>query len=140
MSVIDQLKKESLKLRKEKNDLASFSVFTISEIEKIGKNDGNRSTTDAEAIQYVKKQIQKSNETLTIVKEDSKKNLILREIQLLETLLPQMVSNETVCEFLETIDISSMNKGQIMGEVKKKFGVLVDMKSVGNILKEKFNV
>lgn len=140
MSVLEKLKKSSLSLRREKSPLASFSVFTISEIEKIGKNDGNRSTTDSEAIQYVKKQIQKSHDTLSIVKEDSKKNLISQEIQLLETLLPQMVSEQEVHEFLETLNIVSMNKGQIMGEVKKKFGVLVDMKSVGNILKEKFDV
>lgn len=140
MTVLENLKKASLQIRKDRSPLASFSVFTISEIEKIGKNDGNRQTTDAEAIQYVKKQIQKSNETLGIIQDPDKKDLLNSEIALLETLLPTMASDQDVVDFLGSLNIGAMNKGQIMGEVKKKFGVLVDMKSVGTILKDTYNV
>jgi uncharacterized protein YqeY len=142
MTILETLKQESLRIRKEnfRNPLSSFSVFVISEIEKIGKNSGNRVTTESEVIQYIKKQIQKSQETLSFVNDQSSVELIQQEIKFLEKLLPSMASDEQIIDFLETLDISSMNKGQVMGEVKKKFGVLVDMKSVGIILKEKYNI
>jgi uncharacterized protein YqeY len=119
-----ELSKLSLNLRKEKSSLAPVMVFHLSEIRNIGKNK-QRETTEEEAIQYVKKAVQKLKEA---------PNSNPKEIALLESLLPQMASEEDVQTFLDTLD-SDMNKGQIMKAVRDHFGPLVDMKYVSSLVK-----
>lgn len=45
MPIVQQLKTESLRLRKERNPIAASITFVLSEIERVGKNNGNRETT-----------------------------------------------------------------------------------------------
>lgn len=119
-----ELKTLTMKLRKERSPLASTMVFHLAEVEKIGKNAGNRETTEDEAIQYVKKTVQKLNEDKYSNKE---------EAALLEGLLPQMASREEVQAFLGTLEDAS-NKGVVMKAVKQRFGMLVDMKMVSGMI------
>lgn len=119
-----ELKKLTMKLRKDRSPLASTMVFHLSEVENIGKNAGNRDTTEDEAIQYVKKAVQK-------LKENPHANV--DEIALLEELLPKMASLEEVQTFLRTLGDTS-NKGTVMKAVKQEFGALVDMKMVAGLL------
>ena len=127
-----ELKALSMKLRKERDPIARLIVFHVAEVEKIGKNKDNRETTEEEAIQYVKKTVQK-------LKEDQFANHeTQREIELLETLLPKMASEDEVrshismLEAEQGLDIS--NKGAVMKAVKAEFGALVDMKMVSGML------
>lgn len=127
-----ELKALSMKLRKERDPIARLIVFHVAEVEKIGKNKDNRETTEEEAIQYVKKTVQK-------LKEDQYANdETQREIELLETLLPKMASKDEVrahismLEAEQGLDIS--NKGAVMKAVKAEFGALVDMKMVSGLL------
>lgn len=119
-----ELKSLSMKLRKERSPLASTMVFHLSEVDNIGKNAGNRETTEDEALQYVKKAVQKLKENPAASAE---------EIALLESLLPSMATEEEVRAFLATLPADA-NKGQIMGAVKKQFGALVDMKMVAGLV------
>jgi len=127
MTLLNQLKSKTLQLRKERSSLGPVMQFHLSEVSQIGKNCGNRDTQDDEVIQYLKKTVQK-------LKENSYSNV--EEIVVLESLLPSMATDEQIKEFLSALDLSSMNKGQIMGAVKSHFGVLVDMKKVGTILND----
>ena len=127
-----ELKALSMKLRKERDPIARLIVFHVAEVEKIGKNRDNRETTEEEAIQYVKKTVQK-------LKEDQYANdETRREIELLETLLPKMASEDEVrahifmLEAEQGLDLS--NKGAVMKAVKAEFGALVDMKMVSGLL------
>ena len=119
-----ELSQLTLKLRKSRSPLAPTFSFHMAEVSKIGKTKGNRETTDDEALQYVKKTVQK-------LKEDEHANQ--EELRLLEDLLPQMASREEVETFLSNIDKS--NKGVVMKAVKAKFGALVDMKMVSEMLR-----
>lgn len=121
-----------MKLRKERDPIARLIVFHVAEVEKIGKNRDNRETTEEEAFQYVKKTVQK-------LKEDQYANdETRREIELLETLLPKMASEDEVrahifmLEAEQGLDLS--NKGAVMKAVKAEFGALVDMKMVSGLL------
>jgi uncharacterized protein YqeY len=98
-------------------------VFHLSEMNRIEKNK-QREITEDESIEYLKKAVQKLKETPISNPE---------EIEILESLLPQMATLEEVQEFLNTLD-SSMNKGAIMKSVKEKFGPLVDMKQVSKMV------
>lgn len=53
MTIVSKLRVESLRLRKERNPVAASITFVISEIDKIGKNNGNRVTTEDEAVKAV---------------------------------------------------------------------------------------
>jgi uncharacterized protein YqeY len=121
--MITKIKQETLALRKKRSPLGAVMQYHLAEISKIGKNK-NRDTTEEEAIQYVKKTVQR-------MKEDQHADSA--EIDVLESLLPQMASEDEVKEFLETLD-GNMNKGQIMKAVREKYGALVDMKMVSGLV------
>lgn len=129
MTVIEQLKSKTLELRKMRSPLGSVMQFHLSEVSQIGKNSGNRDTKDDEAIQYLKKAVQK-------LKENNHSNP--DEITILESFLPAMASEDDVRSYIfmleaeQGLDIS--NKGAVMKAVKEKFGVFVDMKMVSKML------
>jgi uncharacterized protein YqeY len=128
MNTIEKLKVTTLQLRKDRHSLGPTMQFHLSELANIGKAK-NRETTEDEAIQYLKKSAQK-------LKEDEHSNL--QEADILEQLLPQMVSADEVrahifmLEAEQGLDIS--NKGAVMKAVKAEFGALVDMKMVQGML------
>lgn len=121
--MIKELQAKTMQLRKARSPFASTMLFHLSEIQKIGKNGGNRDTTDDEAIQYTKKAVQKLKEQPTPIPQ---------EIELLEDLLPALAAEDEVKEFLKTIDTS--NKGVTMKALKEHFGPLVDMKMASKLL------
>lgn len=128
MSIIEALKAKTLELRKQRHHLGPIMQFHLAELSKIGKNK-NRDTTEDEAIQYLKKTIQRLSEDQY---SDS------QELDVLENLLPKMATRDEVrahvfhLESTEGLDIS--NKGAVMKAVKAEFGALVDMKMVGEML------
>lgn len=124
MTILSKIKAKTLQLRKEKSQYAPTMQFHISQLTNIGKN-SNRETTEDETISYLKKTAQK-------LKDNPYHDA--GELALIEVFLPEMVSENDVKEFLSTIDLN--NKGMVMKEVKGKFGNLVDMKMVNNLVEE----
>lgn len=123
MTTIEKLKKLTLELRKQRSSITSTLQFHIAELDKFGK-DKNRETTEEEAIQYVKKAVQKLKENQY---SDQK------EIEILESLLPQMVSKDEIMSYIAEQGIDVSNKGTVMKAVKAKYGPLVDMKMVAQM-------
>ena len=120
--MIDELKKITMKHRKVRSVLAPVLQYHIAEVAKIGK-DKHRETTEEEAIQYIKKVVQR-------LEEDEYADPV--EIAVLSKLLPAMATEEEVRAFLDTIDTS--NKGATMKAVREKYGALVDMKMVSGMV------
>jgi len=130
--MISEVKALTMKLRKDRDSIARLMVFHVAEIDKIGKNKDNRETTEEEAIQYVKKTVQK-------LKEDQFANdETRREIELLETLLPKMATEEEVRAHIFMLEtehgLDTSNKGAVMKAVRAQFGALADMKMVAGLL------
>lgn len=141
MAVIEKLKAESLRLRKERNPVASSITFALSEIEKIGKNSGNRATTDDEAIKVVQKLIATIDENMKVATDDGRKIAFNFEKQILQSVLPQMASDEEVRNYLQNSFIETpANKGVVMKALKVKFGALVNMKRAGEIASELYGI
>jgi len=130
--LVEQLKKEAMKLRKERSPIAASITFALSEIEKVGKNAGNRVTTEDEAIKVVQKLVATLCDNLTYKLTESDEANTRQQIQILESVLPQMVSDEAIVAYLKELDTN--NKGAVMKAVKAHFGALVDMKRVGTLL------
>ena len=123
--IYQQLKQISLNLRKSRSPLASTVLFHLSEIQAIGKNSGNRETTEDEAIQYLKKTVQRLKENSFSKQE---------EIDLLESLLPEMLSIEQMKDFISRCE--NLSKGDIMKLAKSEFGALVDMKQLSSLVQK----
>lgn len=67
MSLLDKIKSDSLVARKARATEATLLVTLASEATMVGKNDGNRETTDAEVVKMVKKFLDGANETIKLL-------------------------------------------------------------------------
>jgi uncharacterized protein YqeY len=146
MSVIEKLKVESINLRKTRNPVAASIVFALSEIEKFGKNNGNRATTEDEAIKVIQKLIATIDENLKLNIDDGRKIALNFERNILAGVLPQMASDQEIATFL-SVFMTSRNKmgpvpkkGEIMKALRDQFGALVDMKRAGEIVTDVYGI
>jgi uncharacterized protein YqeY len=124
MTTIEKLKALTLELRKAKLPLGPVMQFHVSEIVNIGKNRGNRETTEDETIQYLKKAAQKIEES---------GNANLDEITILRSFLPVMASEKEVRDFIATLE-NKTNKGAVMKAIRDHFGSRVDMKMASSLI------
>lgn len=146
MTVIEKLKAESLRLRKERSPIASSITFALSEIDKVGKNSGNRETTEDEAIRVVQKLIATIDENLKVATDDGRKISFNYEKKILQSVLPQMASEEEVTDLIKVCMTSytkmgiTPKKGDVMKAVRNTFGAKVDMKRAGEIVTELYEI
>ena len=143
MAVIEKLKAESLRLRKERDPLAPKLVFALSEIDKVGKNAGNRETTNDEAIKVIQKIIGTIEMTQQLLSPNSSTEYDLqREKEILVSLLPKMVSEDEIRSELAFAFQGKQiaNKGEIMKWAKSHWGAFANMKQVGAIASELFGI
>lgn len=140
MSVIEKLKVEGLNLRKTRSPVASSIAFAISEIEKVGKNNGNRPTTDDEAIRVIQKLITTIDENIEYAKKENNDGRLVHlnyEKLILNSVLPEMISMDEVRNYLiKSFVEKPANKGVPMKVLKEKYGSKVDMKAAGNVVSE----
>lgn len=145
MSVIEKLKSESMALRKVRSPVAPAILFALSEIEKVGKNSGNRATTEDEAIKVVQKLIATIDENLKLNIDDGRRVSLNFEKQILLGVLPQMASDTEITDFLRELftgkrDGDIPKKGDVMKALRDRFGALVDMKRAGQIATDIYGV
>lgn len=141
MTIIEKLKQERIEARKNKdNALSSFFAFVISEVEKIGKDAGNRLTTEDESVRVIEKTIGNIEQNM-VVTSDVIKNELAMQISILKKYIPEKVSEDVVRQFIVDLykDNPDINKGIFMKELKGKFGSSVDMKVAGSIVDEVLN-
>jgi len=137
MSVIEKVRAESIRLRKERSPLAGSISFVLSEIEKVGKNNGNRATTEDEAIKVIQKIVANVESNLGLIKDDFQIQKHTAEIDTLLSFLPKMATEKDVVDFLAQTPYITMNKGAIMKMIRDEFGARVDMKMAGAIVDNK---
>lgn len=145
MSVIEKLKSESMALRKVRSPVAPAILFALSEIEKVGKNNGNRATTEDEAIKVIQKLIATIDENLKLNVDENRRTSLNFEKQILMGVLPQMASDSEITDFLRELFTGKRGgdlpkKGDVMKALRDKFGALVDMKRAGQIATEIYGV
>lgn len=143
MSVIEQLRAKSMEIRKDPDRkwLAPSIMFAISEIEKIGKNAGNRATTDDEAIKVVQKILITLEDNIAVATNADAIVKFAAEHDVLRAVLPQMASEADIRGFLQEsyVDVKP-SKGDVMKTLRFKFGAKIDMKRAGDIVKELYDI
>lgn len=153
MSLLNNIKKDQLEARKAKNAVkASLLTTLLGEVQIVGKNDGNRETTDVETISIIRKFIKNINETLTHLasKNEQTANLdeqsaetkdkFTQEKEILEVYLPQQMSEGQLLKVL-SLQIAEGNliqgasfKGQAMKYLKDNFAGTYDGKQASILI------
>lgn len=127
MSLLLQIKQDQLQARKDRDIVKAITLTTlIGEAEAVGKNNGNRETTDAETQALIRKFVKNLNETLTVlIKADGADPRIANlnfEMAILNGYLPQTATEEQIREFVSAIitEHAGANRGLIMKVLKTK--------------------
>ena len=109
----------------------------------VGKNLGNRESTDQEVLQVIEKFIKNANEIQTILLKNNKDvSHIENEIKTLSNYLPQKMSREelenVVRDIIEALkDINSeVQMGKVMSVLKNSYGGTYDGKMASEIVKK----
>lgn len=141
-SLMETLKKDQLQARKNKDNVtASLLTTLISEAAMIGKNDGNRETTDLEVVRVVKKFVANIEETLKI-RNDEK---LQSEKRILEDYLPRQLTEDDIKSFVAVMIIKSQlasdpltqkDFGKIMKALQAEHPGCVDGKLASQVIKE----
>ena len=136
MTVIEQIKADMLVARKAKDKAnAALYALVLSEIDGIGKNDGNRATTNDEAIVVIKKMVTRNNGMIDHLSGDMLKR-VMDENLMLSKYLPAMINMTEVEQFVDDLIVGgNANIGAVMGAIKKKYGQSVDMKAAGKYVR-----
>jgi len=116
--IIDTIKAENLAARKNKDKFTSgILTCLIGEIEIVGKNNGNRKTTDAEAV----KVIQKFKKGAEEVQKAKPSDEVLKEIEIYDTYLPKLMTEQELTELISDMikSLPNPNIGMLMGQLKK---------------------
>lgn len=138
MSVLSDLKDKMLDARKSgaKGEVA-FLSFVIGSIERVGKDKGNRETSDDEAITVLKKMVKDNEKTMSHLSEDSGEFFMLSEENLiLEMYIPNQASKEEVTNYVSSTFKEKPQKSEYMKAIKNKFGSNVDMRMVNMLYSE----
>jgi len=142
--LINQIKSDSLIARKaRKTDTATLLTTLYSEASMIGKNAGNRESTDQEVLQVIEKFVKNANEIQTILLKNNKDvSHIENEIKTLSNYLPQKMNREelenVVRDIIEALkDINSeVQIGKVMSVLKNSYGGMYDGKIASEIVKK----
>lgn len=120
MTLLQQIKTDQLKCRRAHITYQAETLTTLySEAAMIGKDDGNRETTDVEVIAIAKKFIKNIDETLKVCPADRTHGL-MAERKLIEMYLPQQLSEDELKALIsDIVEAKSLNLPKDMGQVMK---------------------
>ncbi len=146
-SLLKQIKKDQLQARKNKNGPTAKSLTTlIGEAEMIGKNDGNRESTDEEVIAVIKKFVKNLKDLMSVMSQRLSPTFTAAqaELDLLSTYLPSQMEEaelRTVIQshLVELEDISPRMMGQVMKWLKDNYGGQYDGKLASKVVKDLLN-
>ncbi len=135
MSLLDQIKQDQLTARKSKDVITSSILTTlIGEASIIGKNDGNRESTDSEVTATIQKFVKNINETLSVQPNPTLES----ERAILEKYLPTQLTYDQLYAILKqwVITDSIENMGELMKKLKTDYNGQYDGKEASTIIKQ----
>lgn len=137
------MKKDFMNARKAKNHtLSAFMSTLVSEVEMFGKNNGNRATTDDEAVKIVKKFIKNAEDTISFGEKAGKDvSASKAEVEVLNKYLPKQLSEAELEIIIKGIvgnlpENNAKMTGVVMAELKVNYGGQYDGKLASQIVKK----
>ncbi len=134
MSLLQNVKDDQLSARKAKDYVRAALLTTLySEAAMIGKNSGNRESTDVEVMGIVKKFITNTKELLTHSPDNAQAKL---ELEILMKYLPAQLTDEELTEVITTLyKEHSGNMGLVMKSLKESHNGKYDGKKASEIFR-----
>jgi len=140
--LIDDVKRDQINARKDRNaELATLLTTFYSEAAIIGKNDGDRQTTDKEVQVVARKFIKNAREVIQNLDGNDPRSIsALIEIGVVSEYLPQQLADTELQNIIMTIieanTYSSMkDMGSVMKELKEKHDGQYDGKTASKLIK-----
>ncbi len=140
--LINQLKQDQLQARKDRDTIrAKFLTTLYADAIMVGKDDGNRETTDIEVTNILKKYIKNAEEVkLNLSSEDERFTIAETEIEILNLYLPKQLSlhdlNIVIAQIIEAREFTSMkDMGKTMKDLKAMYEGTYDGAAASNIVK-----
>ncbi|MBS0509709.1 MAG: GatB/YqeY domain-containing protein [Proteobacteria bacterium] len=145
MSLLSQLKKDALLARKSASAVRAALLTTlIAEAEMVGKNAGNRESSDEEVQGTIRKFLKNNQEALAVIKDAERRAMLQEESSILTGYLPPMATEADVRALIaETVaglaDRSPKSMGVVMAALKAKFGSGFDARQANAWVREALN-
>ena len=131
--LIDDIKKERLSARKEKNSVKASILTTLTgELESRAKRDGSE-ITDEMVISTARKFIQSNLDSITALPCPDGNSSLLMENEILESFLPKQLTEEQIIGIIESLGCD--NIGEIMKHFKSTYSGQYDGKLVNSLVK-----
>lgn len=144
MTLLTCIKRDFLQSRKDRNELKISLLSTlIGEAENIGKNNGNRETTDDEVLNLIKKFLKGINDSLgfmTNAKNEEAVNMLSNEKNILEIYLPAQMEDKDIVQVLQaqindgSIVVGPKFKAEAMKYLKQNFNGKYDGKMASKVI------
>ena len=142
-TLIGKIKADQLTARKNrKNDLIPLLTTLIGEAEAIGKNNGNRESTDIEVVTIIKKFIKANNDNIELITDPESVITVhaIRDNAVLQQYLPPQLTDDNIKAFVlriitneQHIDMSNM--GIIMKKLNAQYPGQVNGKIAASIVR-----
>lgn len=143
MSILDTIKKDNLVARKAKNSFLSGVLTTlVGEITAVGKNNGNRETTDDEAVKVLQKFKKNAEQTISLLKDKdisgSELSSYEKEVSIYSGYLPSLMSEDELTYLIQDIisHDSDINLGKIMKFLNSQYKGQFDGRLASQIAKK----
>lgn len=149
MTILADIKQEQLSARKNRESVKATLLTTlIGDAVMVGKNDGNRESTDAEVVGVIKKFIANAIEILGILDGDpiiipSDIDKLKTEITILKSFLPQQMTetelSDAIGRIIETTGATTLkDMGKVMKALKEQHSGKYDGGQANALIKAKF--
>jgi uncharacterized protein YqeY len=142
-TLLERIRQDSLVARKAReSDKALFLTTLLSEAGRVGKDDGNRESTDAEVTATVKKFIKNTEETLRVLPAGSSARVQPEsELAILNAYLPRQASEDEVRAAIgryvaELAERNPKQMGVVMGKLNAEFAGNFDKGIASKLVKE----
>lgn len=134
MSLIEKIKQDQVAARVRRDSITANLLTTlIGEAEMVGKNSGNRASTDAEVVAVIKKFVKNAEETLAALKKANQYNEVIAvEIGILGRYLPQQLGEYE----LKAIAVGRANMPDFMKYLKENYAGQYDGKLASIVARE----
>lgn len=136
--LIDQIKNDMFLSKKSGEKIKSSLLTTLyAEAVRVGKDDGNRLTTDAEVVQVIKKFIKNNEETQNALATQGKHSQeLISEADILKAYLPKQLSEMELTGIISSMKDLGKNMGDIMKHLKENYAGQYDGKLASEIAKK----